>query len=272
MVYVERRPHPALAPFIRVFWYTHNPAPVHARERVLPAGHLQIVMSLARDYLTDCNSDCIAPVPPSAPALLIGIHSHYQVIDRFDMAELIGVVFRPGGTTPFFSPVTHIFSNRETSLEDIWGRQATVLRERMREAGTMEGKFAMLERHLLCRLSRAGEGRRPATVDLALAELQRGAEPISGISRRIGLSSRRLSEVFRAHVGVSPKLYHRIQRFQSAVQQIHAGNDVRWPELALACGYYDQSHFANDFREFSGISPTTYSATPRMWSNHVALD
>jgi AraC-like DNA-binding protein len=272
MVYVERRPDAALAPYIRALWYTYDLAPVHARERVLPAGYLQIVMSLAQDYLTDCNNDCFTPAWPSAPALLVGIHSRCQVIDRFDMAELIGVVFRPGGTTPFFPMETHVFSHRETSLEDIWGRQATVLRDRMREARTMDAKFAVLEQHLLCRLGRAGAVQRPAAVDLALAELKSGVEPISAISRRIGLSSRRLSEVFRAHVGVSPKLYHRILRFQSAVKQIHAGCDVRWPELALACGYYDQSHFANDFREFSGISPTTYTATPRMWSNHVPLE
>jgi AraC-like DNA-binding protein len=71
---------------------------------------------------------------------------------------------------------------------------------------------------------------------------------------------------------VSPKLYCRIQRFQRTVQQLHRGVDIPWAELALACGYYDQSHFANDFRAFSGISPTTYTNSNRPWSNHIALE
>jgi AraC-like DNA-binding protein len=52
------------------------------------------------------------------------------------------------------------------------------------------------------------------------------------------------------------KPYCRIQRFQQAVQLIHRGADIHWAELALTCGYYDQSHFANDFQAFSGPSPT----------------
>ena len=44
-----------------------------------------------------------------------------------------------------------------------------------------------------------------------------------------------------------------------------------WAELALRCGYYDQSHFANDFRAFSGINPTTYSAHRGPWQNHVPI-
>jgi AraC-like DNA-binding protein len=95
---------------------------------------------------------------------------------------------------------------------------------------------------------------------------------IQEIGRQTGLSTRRLSEVFRERVGVSPKLYQRILRFQRAVQQMHRGTDVRWMELALECGYYDQAHFANDFREFSGINATTYSATRRMWSNHLPVE
>jgi AraC-like DNA-binding protein len=53
---------------------------------------------------------------------------------------------------------------------------------------------------------------------------------------------------------------------------MHRGADVPWAELALTCGYYDQSHFANDFRAFSGLSATDYSTTNRIWANHIPLD
>jgi AraC-like DNA-binding protein len=52
---------------------------------------------------------------------------------------------------------------------------------------------------------------------------------------------------------------------------LHAGSEVRWPELALDCGYYDQSHFANEFRAFSGVDATTYSARRTIWANHIAV-
>jgi AraC-like DNA-binding protein len=54
------------------------------------------------------------------------------------------------------------------------------------------------------------------------------------------------------------------------VHQLHAGRHIRWAELALDCGYYDQSHFANEFRAFSGIDATTYSALRGgPWANHI---
>jgi AraC-like DNA-binding protein len=56
------------------------------------------------------------------------------------------------------------------------------------------------------------------------------------------------------------------------VLQLHAGVDLPWAEMALDCGYYDQSHFANEFRAFSGIDATTYSARRTLWANHIPVD
>src|SRR5208283_6042038 len=94
---------------------------------------------------------------------------------------------------------------------------------------------------------------------------------VAECSRSIGISERRLSQVFREHVGLSPKLWCRIRRFQSAAEALHRGVEIPWAELALACGYYDQPHFANDFRAFSGIDPTTYSTKQLRWQNHIPV-
>jgi len=237
---------------------------------------MQIVISLAANHLTYCSNDLQEPPQPQSFAVLVGIHSSYQVIDSADLAHLIGIVFHPGRTTPFFSTCTHLFTNLETSLEDIWGNSARSLRDRLLEAPTPAAKFDMLESALLerVRLSRVPAPVRHPLVSFALETLHAspGATTVAELSRTTGLGTRRLSQLFAEHVGVSPKLYCRIQRFQQAVQQLHRGVDIPWAELALACGYYDQSHFANDFRAFSGTSPTTYSSSTRPWSNHIPLD
>jgi AraC-like DNA-binding protein len=273
MLYLERRPHPTLAPFIKTFWYAFDPTATHRHERVLPNGHAQIVISLARDYLTDANHPT-DPLQHSPAAIFLGIYSHHQQIDAIDLSELIGILFHPGGTTPFFSDNTHLFTNCETSLEDLWGRASANLRNDLREAHTPTRKFDLLDFALLHRLSESKTHRRNPTIDYALAHLHQspGTTTIAALTRTTGVSSRRLSQLFREQIGISPKLYCRIQRFQQAVQQIHRGADIHWAELALACGYYDQSHFANDFHAFSGLSPTTYSTAHRPWANHIPLD
>jgi AraC-like DNA-binding protein len=85
------------------------------------------------------------------------------------------------------------------------------------------------------------------------------------------LSERRFSQIFREEVGLSPKVWCRIQRFQRAVRMLHSGAEVPWADLALDCGFYDQSHFANEFRAFSGVDATTYSASRTRWANHIAI-
>jgi AraC-like DNA-binding protein len=274
MLYLERAPNPVLAPWVKSLWYCCRPDAPHRREMILPSGHLQIVISLARDYLTDCANDLYAPSRRSPSALLVGMYSRYNVIDSDDLSELIGVVFHPGGTTPFFSTCTDLFTNLETPLEDLWGRASRSLRDQLREAPTPSAKFDHFEAALLDRIRQAPNANRHPVVDFALTCLHAspGTTSIAEVTRSIGLSSRRLSQLFREHVGVSPKLYCRIQRFQRAVQRLHRSEDLPWAELALACGYYDQSHFVNDFRAFSGITPTTYSAAQRPWSNHIALE
>ncbi len=271
MVYLERNPHPALAPFIKTLWYARDPHASHRHERVLPSAHAQVVISLARDYLTDANHPT-DPLQHTPAALFLGIYTRHQQIDTIDLAELIGISFHPGGTLPFFPSNTQLFTNCETSIEDIWGRTSEDLRSDLREAPTPWQKFAILESALRHRLNQSKFQQRNPTIHHALTRLNHTTTTIAELTRHLGLSPRRLSQLFREQVGVSPKVYCRIQRFQDAVQQMHHGADVHWAELALACGYYDQSHFANDFHAFSGLSPTHYSATQRRWSNHIPLD
>ena len=78
------------------------------------------------------------------------------------------------------------------------------------------------------------------------------------VARHIGLSQRRFIQIFKAEVGVTPKLFSRIQRFQQTRSFIQQSASVNWATLALELGYFDQSHLIREFLEFSGQSPTNY--------------
>ena len=77
------------------------------------------------------------------------------------------------------------------------------------------------------------------------------------------------SDVTPIEVGLTPKHYCRIRRFQRAVTLANCGRHVDWPQVALDCGYFDQAHFINDFRSFSGLTPTRYLAARTPFQNHV---
>ena len=275
MIYLERIPAAPLDRSIRALWYAQVRHAAHQRERILPTGCVQIILNLARDYLLDCpegRSDQRAP-----PALVVGARSVYEIVDSSDMADLIGIVFAPGGFAPFAREAAHLFSNQSVALCDIWGSQAARIRDRLREIPAPQARLCCFEHFLRERfasqLSRSTRSR-SSEIDFALRHFERfpGIAGVYETARKIGWSERRFSQVFREEVGLTPKVWCRVQRFQRAVHQLHAGADVRWAELALDCGYYDQSHFANEFRAFSGVDATTYSARRTIWANHIAAD
>lgn len=270
MIYLEHTPAAPLNRCIRMLWYARVLHPSHSRERVLPTGRVQVILNLARDFLLDCPEGQLARTCP--PSLIVGARSTYEIVDTSDMADLIGIVFEPGGFAPFASDSVHHFSNRNIGLEDVWGASALTLRDRLREIPSPQARFRLLEQFLLERF--AGHLSRHRIVDFALSSFQRApcVSTVREVARSTGWSERRFSQVFREQVGFSPKAWTRIQRFQRAVRQLHAGVDLPWAEMGLDCGFYDQSHFANEFRAFSGIDATTYSARHTLWANHVSAD
>lgn len=266
MVYLTAEPNPHLISCVRTLWYCRAPRVAHHRERVLPNGCMQIILNLSRSYLTDCGEDGKVDrrLPP---AIVVGARARFEVVDTADMEELVGVVIQPGGFTRLFGERADLLFERSFGLDEVWA--GTNLIERLCEAPTPIRKLRTLEDFLAGRLH-ADAG--CAMVDQALHLFRNKDFQVSDCARDIGVSERRLSQVFREHVGIGPKTWCRIRRFQAAVRSLHTGADVPWAELALRCGYYDQSHFANDFRQFSGINPTTYSAHRGRWQNHIALE
>ncbi len=268
MVYLERKPSPPLNFFVRTFWYARIPSPAQPRERILPSGCMQLIVNLAREFLVDCFAD--GSEQRNSASIIVGARSIYEMIDTADMAELIGVVFQPGGFPPMFSEAADLFRGRNVPLECLWGARAASLRERLCGAPGAALKLRLLESLLLEGMT--GKLTRSPILEFALPHFSRNprAVTVKETARQTGWSVRRFSQLFKEQVGVSPKVWCRIQRFQRAVAQLHQSADMPWPELALDCGYYDQSHFVNDFRAFSGINPSTYRSQPRQWANHIA--
>ena len=275
MLYLEHAPQPPLNLFVQKVWYARVPQPGHCRERVLPTGNTQVLVNLANDCLHDCPEGL--PDRKSPPSIVVGARTTYEIVNTADMAELIGIVFQPAGFPVFAFDSADLFSNRFIDLEDLWGAKARSLRDRLRELQGPEARLRSFERFLIETFAARMLRTRPlhhCAVDYALRRFAHAPSvaTVRDVAQSTGWSERRFSQVFREQVGLSPKVWLRLQRFQRAVEQLHAGVDVPWARLALDCGFYDQSHFANEFRAFSGLDVTTYSANRTLWANHVVAD
>jgi transcriptional regulator GlxA family with amidase domain len=96
---------------------------------------------------------------------------------------------------------------------------------------------------------------------------------VRDVARRAGLSQRRFIQVFVAEVGMTPKLYCRVRRFQGARALVRKAVAPDWARVAVDCGYFDQSHLIRDFLAFSGLSPVDYllRRSEHVLPNHVPL-
>lgn len=97
-------------------------------------------------------------------------------------------------------------------------------------------------------------------VGAALAAIDRsgGALRIDTLADGLGVSRQHLAAQFRAKVGLTPKMYARICRFRRATGALAQAAAPDWAQLALDCGYFDQSHLIHDFQEFSGSAPESF--------------
>jgi AraC-like DNA-binding protein len=138
-------------------------------------------------------------------------------------------------------------------------------------AGTLAAKFRALERYLVGKI-RSGPPPHPA-VEYAIQEFQKWpcVRTIADVESETGFSHTRFIQIFREQVGLTPKLFCRIQRFQTVLRQVERGLPVNWASVAVGCGYFDQAHLIHDFRTFSGITPGAYVQQRHSSQNHVAL-
>jgi AraC-like DNA-binding protein len=233
--FCERSPHPALARFVEALCASDDadrPAP-RAPVRVVPDGCCELLLSA---NATSCTG------------ALYGTRTRALLVASDTPVENVSVRLRSGAAARFFALRGDEIGDGVLELRALWGGAGAELVERVGEARSVEARFAALERELLPRLAR-------------------GAAPIPRVAESVGLGERRLERAFRARIGVSPKRLARILRFRAAYAALARGA----PELdvALGCGYADQSHLLRDFCDFAGGSPRQVLARPASESSNT---
>jgi AraC-like DNA-binding protein len=187
---------------------------------------------------------------------------------------VIVVRFRPGGAFPFLGVPMHELENRAEPLAEFWGADGTRLDERLarittadRRPDDVERWLRVVEDALLARMRRP-EFATSATADAAQRAVQAiMAAPetpdLRAVATGIGVSDRHMRRIFDEAVGMGPKAFSKVVRFQRAVRAAERSEAPSWGAIACEAGYYDQSHMIADFRRFTGTTPATFVAASR---------
>lgn len=269
---VRRDPHPALRPFVSVLWATDGVEPGGgrgaARERVLPTGAVHVVFRGDGDALRIFADVDDAAGTAIGCAIVGGPRARYYVRDVSRPMASVGAMLRPGAAPLLLGVPAGDLADRHVALDDLWGAGAEDERARIMTPRDPHARLDALERILRARLP-AVRGVHPAIAG-ALARLDGGATVGAAVDAS-GYSHRGFLARFRDAVGLAPKLYSRVRRFDRALAHLAAAPAAPWIEVALAAGYADQPHFVRAFREHTGVAPTEYRALATREAHHVPI-
>jgi AraC-like DNA-binding protein len=254
-------PSPPLEHHVEWLWYYADFQPDHNREHVLPDGTFDLIINLEDRPRKLFDRGNAGQFHSFKRGWLSGTQAEFLIIDALPDSSMIGAHFKPGGAARFLGLPADELCRQVVELDALWGAGIWEWRERLLAAPSPQAKFRVFEQMLRQRLA-AASAKTSANrgVTWAISEFMR--EPhlrsISTVAHDLGVSHKQFIQQFRREVGLTPKLFCRIRRFQEVLGLIRAQISVNWADVACSCGYFDQAHFVNDFLAFAGLNPSAY--------------
>lgn len=251
--FVERPPHPLLADLAASVW-TARGSIGYGRERILPTPNPVLVVNLGSPFRIraahSAHGDDLR-----REGWLVGPQTGYVENEPLAETDVVGVILKPWGPGALFDLSALELRDRIVDLEAIWGPTLDRLRERLIASPDMRQRRAIMTGALVARR----HGNPPGAVHHIADGLASGRIPSVGLaSAHLRVSRKHLNHLFDRYVGLAPRDYARIHRFDRALKSLGATTSPSLAQVAHAHGYYDQSHMNRDFSSFAGITPTAY--------------
>lgn len=275
---LQRLPAPPLRAFVKSLWVS-APASTRAaastHEHVMPSGEMHLVFRLSGPPVLLFDGPATGP-HALGHAVVGGARSTFYVKDIAQAGGAsimsVGAQLYPGASEFLFGASSDELAQRHTPLADLWGVHASLALEQLQSAPNPEACLCVLEQWLAARLP-ALRGLHPAVAQAL--RIAHGQQRVDALVRASGYSHRQLNALFRRAVGLSPKAYLRVLRFQSVLQRSHvlaaAQMPIAWADLAQQSGFSDQAHFNREFRAMAGVTPEAYRQLAGAHASHLAL-
>lgn len=189
-------------------------------------------------------------------SFVAGLTDHPTLVGSPGHAFCMQVNFTPLGARRILGLDMHEIAGEVVPADAILGADFRALEDRLAHTDDWPLRFAIIEQHLLDRLSRNAPP--SPLVEAAYTQLAaaRGALDIGGLAAGLEVSRKHLGTLFGREIGMTPKGVARVLRFETALAALRSGTVSSLADLAYACGYADQSHLNGEFRAMSGQSPT----------------
>jgi AraC-like DNA-binding protein len=268
------QPGSPLNHFVDHFIYLEQNSFAHSLDRFLPDGNTELIMDLLDKPQYIHHNDTFEVIQSCTRAWVSGVRTQPITIPAGTGNRLIVIAFKKGAAHPFYSFPMNELRDSVVPADLIFGNRICKLREQLLHAHSIPEMFHYVELFLI---ETAGDKLHAnpisACVQHAIAEitLQPHRLNFQRLSDHIGYSQKHFIDLFTRQVGVTPKQYLRIMRFQRAICEVERAISVDWGQLAHQSGFYDQAHLIHDFKQFSGFTPNEYLQRKNTELNYVPV-
>lgn len=239
----------------RIFYYK-NFVPDHSIERVVPTGNIFILFEL--DNYTRHTFDNELNISDTFRSVWIsGMHQKYLNISAHKNSEMLIVQFRPMGAFPFFQSPIHYLNDKVVDASVYFGDEAGSIRNQIVTETNAKDKCELVEKWLLMKF----DPHKTVPVEVLKLVEHLKSQPFSKHNELVkgySMTKKHLIFQFKKYCGLTPKVLHRIFRFNKLLETIHQKHEIIWTDIAYETGYADQSHFIKDFQCFCGFNPSKY--------------
>ncbi|MXV16262.1 helix-turn-helix domain-containing protein [Hufsiella ginkgonis] len=248
-------PSPELAAIIECYWIIISDDATPAEQKIIPDGFVEIIFHLGDPYVIRLKDRW----EEQPTALLAGQISRHFMLKNTGRSHMVAIKLKPTAVYHLFGLDMHLLKDRVADLHqaikgDPFRHLETVLRDtpgHREVTGLLNDCFKKLL---------ADSDYRPGPADRAV-ELITGNHGMISVSKLLpgsGTGERRLEYLFRKMVGLSPKLFARIVRFNYIFSLVDE-EETNWSEIVYKAAFFDQSHFIRNFKAFTGENPSAYA-------------
>lgn len=264
-------PYP-LSQFVESFVYYKDYNPIHSVDRFLPDGNVNLVIDMTDQPKFIYDNLSLKEIQSCKKVWFSGIRNKYITIPSGRENEMFVINFHKGKAYPFVNMPLNELTDYVVDGELVMSHEVLTLREVLMELVEVKQKFLYAEQFLLNSYSRRLTIN--PSVDYSVNVILTSPQQLSiqHIADKIGFSQKHFIKMFKEQVGVTPKAFLKLIRFQKAIHEIETTQMATWTTIAYECGYYDQAHFINDFKKFSGFTPKQFLNMKRNFTNYVAVD
>lgn len=251
MRYFSFPPPLALAPYIRFFWVLESDFPGSYVHRTLASGCPEIVFHYSGRFSE------VLPSGDTAPSFLSGITGQTTCYNRYAITGdfgIFGVFLYPFAVPALFGVPASAISSQSVSLGDLCGAPGEAVSSAVLSAPDNATRYALLSSFFCARLRHLDS---PVLFAVRSLVDSNGRADLGYLSDQCFRSRRQFERLFLGHAGFSPRLFARLCRFHGALER-YGDSSMSLTGLAYELGYYDQSHFIHEFKEFSGHHPRAY--------------